>query len=70
MSVFPASQELKTGGQMEILIELRYWMVLILVFSLLSMFYVGLVLCFHFMYCAKHHFSFFPRSNHLGTPSG
>lgn len=55
---------------MEILIELRYWMVLILVFSLLSMFYVGLVLCFHFMYCAKHHFSFFPRSSSVGSPGG
>ena len=68
------SQSLKSHGQLEILIELRYWMVLILVFSLLSMFYVGLVLCFHFMYCAKHNFAFFPgsastRSSH-STPNG
>ena len=38
---------------MEILIELRYWMVLFLLFSALSMVYAGLVLCCHLVYCVR-----------------
>ena len=38
---------------LELLNELHYWLVVIMVFTLLSMFYVVLVLCLHSVYCLR-----------------
>ena len=39
---------------LQLLDELRYWMVVIMVFALLSLFYGILVLCLHSVYCFRN----------------